>query len=153
MTGVSASSTIGGVLDRGDPERAIDNGDGPERVCELYRAFARRDLAALAQVLAGTVVWVEAGEHAFAGTYRGRDQVADHLAGLVRETRGSYILSLLDVYAASAQRLVVRQREVGQRLGRRLDSESCLLVEVATEGIVGVERFDADISQRNRFFA
>jgi ketosteroid isomerase-like protein len=137
----------------------VTDGDGPQikgpegPVQELYRAFARRDLAAVAGSLTEDVVWVEAGTHPFAGSYLGRDAVVDHLAVLVRETRGSYDLSLVQVYVASEERLIVRHHEAALRRGRRLDHEACLRVDVRSDGIHRVERFDAEVTQRHRFLA
>ena len=133
------------------------NGDSvdplEQRVHLLYAALARRDLADIAGQLASEVVWEDARSRPFGRTYRGRVEVGDHLARLIGETRGSYQLTLLDLYASSAGRFVVRERENGWRRGRHLDQEVCLRLDVAPEGITYLERFDADLSVTSHFFS
>jgi ketosteroid isomerase-like protein len=100
----------------------------------------------LAAQLADDVVWEEPHSHPLGGTYRGRVEVVDHLARLIGETRGSYQLTLLGLYASSAGRFVVRERENAWWKGRRLDQEVCLRVDVSPDGIIHFERFNADLA-------
>ena len=124
-----------------------------QRVHSLYAALARRDLADIAAQLATEVVWEDARSHPFGRTFRGRVQVVDHLARLIGETRGSYQLTIVDLYASSPGRFVVRERENGWRRGRHLDQEVCLRLDVAPEGITYLERFDADLGDASLFFS
>ena len=124
-----------------------------QRVHSLYAALARRDLADIAGQLAREVVWADARSHPLGRTFRGRIQVVDHLARLIGETRGSYQLTIVDLYASSPGRFVVRERENGWRRGRHLDQEVCLRVDVATDGITYLERFDADLGVTSLFFS
>jgi ketosteroid isomerase-like protein len=133
------------------------NGDSvdplEQRVHLLYAALARRDLADLAAQLASEVVWEDARSHPFGSTYRGRVQVVDHLARLIGETQGSYQLTVLDLYASSAGRFVVRERENAWWRGRRLDQEVCLRVDVSPDGITHFERFHADLASTSPFLS
>ena len=133
------------------------NGDSvdplEQRVHLLYAALARRDLADIAAQLASEVVWEDARSHPFGRTFRGRVQVVDHLARLIGETGGSYQLTVVDLYASSPGRFVVRERENGWRRGRHLDQEVCLRLDVAPEGITYLERFDADLGVTSHFFS
>jgi ketosteroid isomerase-like protein len=124
-----------------------------QRVRSLYAALARRDLGEIAAQLAHRVVWEDARFHPSGQTYRGRVQVVDHLARLIGQTGGSYELTVLDLFASSAGRFVVREREIGWRHGRRLDHEVCLRVDVSPDGITYLERFDADLADASRFFS
>ena len=113
-----------------------------QRIRALYGALARRDLADLALQLTGEVVWRESPSRLGDEILRGRVQVVDHLARLVSRSRGSYQLTILDLYAASEGRYVVRELEHGWRLGRRLVHEACLRIDVGSDGITYLERFD-----------
>jgi ketosteroid isomerase-like protein len=140
-------------------ERGVNGANGKvvdpleQRIRSLYGALARRDLAEIATQLAQNVVWEDARSHPMGSTYRGRVPVVDHLAQLIGETRGSYHLTLLDLYASFPGRFVVRERENGWRRGRRLDHEVCLRVDVSPDGITYLERFDADLADASRFFS
>jgi uncharacterized protein len=64
-----------------------------------YAAFAKGDLAALAELIADDVTWHALGVGPLSGTYHGRDAVFNFFARLAEETAGTFRLDVHDVLA------------------------------------------------------
>jgi uncharacterized protein len=64
-----------------------------------YDAFAKGDLAALAELIADDVVWHVQGVGPLSGTYRGRDEVFGFFGRLAEETGGTFRLDVHDALA------------------------------------------------------
>ncbi|MGP0031794.1 MAG: nuclear transport factor 2 family protein [Acidimicrobiales bacterium] len=60
------------------------------QVAQRFLAYiGRPDFAEVLDVLAPKVIYRVVGRHALAGTFSGRDEVADHLADLAVRTKGT----------------------------------------------------------------
>ena len=64
-----------------------------------YEAFAKGDLAALSELLAGNVIWHVQGVGPLSGTYHGRDETFGFFGRLAEETGGTFRLDVHDVLA------------------------------------------------------
>jgi uncharacterized protein len=64
-----------------------------------YEAFAKGDLAALSELLAGNVIWHVQGVGPLSGTYNGRDETFGFFGRLAEETGGTFRLDVHDVLA------------------------------------------------------
>jgi len=64
-----------------------------------YDAFAKADLAALAELIADDVTWHAQGLGPLSGTYHGRDEVLNFFVRLAEETGGTFRLDVHDVLA------------------------------------------------------
>jgi uncharacterized protein len=64
-----------------------------------YDAFAKGDMAALAELIADDVVWHVQGTGPLSGTYHGRDEVFGFFGRLAEETGGTFRLDVHDVLA------------------------------------------------------
>jgi ketosteroid isomerase-like protein len=95
----------------------------------VFDAFRGGDPRALFEVIAEDAVWRVPGTVAVAREYRGRAEIF----GLFRETRrltdGTY-LSELRWALADGDRAVAVYRARGRRLGRELDIDQVLLIEL-----------------------
>jgi uncharacterized protein len=64
-----------------------------------YDAFAKADLATMAEVIADDVTWHVLGVGPLSGTYHGRDEVFGFFGRLAEETGGTFRLDVHDVLA------------------------------------------------------
>ena len=64
-----------------------------------YEAFARGDIAALAELIAADVTWHVAPPGPLSGTYHGRDEVLGFFGRLAEETAGTFRLAVHDILA------------------------------------------------------
>jgi uncharacterized protein (TIGR02246 family) len=103
-------------------------------VRRIFAAFARKEGFALRGLFAEDAVWTVPGQSVMAGTYRGREEIFRFLAGLPKETEGTYGSELRDVLA-SDDRAAALYRARGRRLGRELELDQVLLFRIA-DGLV-----------------
>jgi uncharacterized protein len=85
-----------------------------------YDAFARGDLASLADIFADEIVWHVPPPGPLAGTYRGRDEVFGVFARLAQETGGTFKLAVHDV-VANDEHAVALVTASATRNGKSLD--------------------------------
>ena len=86
-------------------------------VRRIFEAFSRKEGFGLRGLFAEDAVWIVPGRGAMSGTHRGRDEIFRFLAGLLKETDGTYGSTLRDVLASAdrAAALYTAQRhEAGQ---------------------------------------
>jgi len=98
-------------------------------VRRVFAAFLGGDARALFEVIAPDAVWTVPGTAPVSRVYAGREEIF----GLFRETRrltdGTY-RSTLRWALADDHHAVAVYRAVGERLGRRLDIDQVLLIDV-----------------------
>jgi ketosteroid isomerase-like protein len=102
------------------------NVDGIRRV---FAAFTGGDKRALFEVIAPDAVWLVPGTAEVSRVYDGRDQVFELFKETRRLTNGSY-WSQLRWALADDERAVAVYRASGERLGRRLDIDQVLRIEL-----------------------
>ena len=103
-------------------------------VRQIFEAFARKQGFALRGLFADDAVWTVPGRGTMAGVYRGREEIFRFLAGLPKETDGTYTSELRDVLA-SKDRAAAVYRASGMRRGRRLELDQVLLFRIG-DGLV-----------------
>ena len=108
---------------------AVPAAENAEIVRRIFDAFARKQAFALRGLFAEDATWVVPGEGVMAGTFRGREAIFRFLAGLPRETDGTYGSRLIDVLA-SEDRAAALYRAFGERRGKRLDLDQVLLFRI-----------------------
>jgi len=64
-----------------------------------YEAFAKGDLATLAELMADGIIWHVLGAGPLSGTYHGREEVFGFFGRLAEETGGTFRLDVHDVLA------------------------------------------------------
>ena len=90
------------------------------RVRSTYEAFARGDMATLADVFAEDMVWHFPGNHPLAGDHKGRDAVFSILAKSGEMSGGTFNIELHDVLANDDHAVAI-QLETGSRGGKQLN--------------------------------
>jgi uncharacterized protein len=119
----------------------------------LFDAFARRDVAVVAELLGEDVVWTVPGEVPVAGEHRGRRPVVRFLGQTSRLTEGSY-RSELRYALGGDDRAVAVYRATGRRPdGRTLDLDQILLCRVEDGQLVEVTAVPTDQAAFEAFWA
>src|SRR5262245_5810568 len=108
--------------------------DNEALVRRLFEAFARNEALALRGLFADDAVWTVPGRGVMAGVHRGRDQIFRFLAGLPKETDGTYGTMLRDVLA-SDERAAALYTARGTRRGRTIELDQVLLFRIE-DGLV-----------------
>lgn len=112
-----------------DPEEHV------QRVCDLYAAFGRGDIAAVRAAFADDVVWHEAGRHEHSGTYHGIDEALNAIVGSVPQTWQSFSLDLHDVLSNGAHTVALANWQgTSKRDGQGYSGHSVLVAHVDNAG-------------------
>jgi ketosteroid isomerase-like protein len=109
-------------------------------VRRVFDAFGGGDKRALLELIAPDAVWVVPGETPMSRTYDGRDEIFHLFRETRRLTGGSYRSELRWALADDAHATAV-YRATGERLGRTLDIDQALLIDLRGglwHGIVAV---------------
>jgi uncharacterized protein len=119
----------------------------------LFEAFAARDVAVVAELLAEDVVWTVPGDVPVAGEHRGRRPVVRFLGQTSRLTEGTY-RSKLHYALGGDDRAVAVYRATGRRAdGRTLDLDQILLCRVEDGQLVEVTAVPTDQAAFEAFWA
>jgi uncharacterized protein len=102
------------------------NLDGIRRV---FAAFGDGDKRALFEVIAPDAVWTVPGTTPMSQVYRGRERIFELFKETRRLTGGTY-RSGLRWATADADHAAAVYRASGERLGRRLDIDQVLLIDL-----------------------
>jgi uncharacterized protein len=116
--------------------------DSKERLIRaFYAARARRDWAAVRELLAADVIWHEAGDQDYSGDHCGNDEVTALLRRLVEVTEGSFALEPLDLIA-TAEHVAINVRWSAERSGTRVEGNDLAVYRIAGEKIAAAWFFD-----------
>ena len=118
----------------------------------IFDAFARKEGFALRDCFAEDAVWHVPGESIMSGTYQGRTEIFRFLAGLPKETDGTYGSRLIDVLA-SENRAAALYRAFGERNGLALDIDQLLLFTIRNGLVAEVLALPNDPAAFERFWA
>ncbi len=112
-------------------------------VRDFYAARARRDWAAVREMLTEDVAWHELGpEQDYSGDHRGREQVAALLEELVRVTGGTFSLEPKD-FIATSEHVATNVRWDAERGGTRVEGNDLAVFRIA-EGKIAEAWFFPD---------
>jgi uncharacterized protein len=118
-----------------------------------YQAFNEADLAALDALFADDATWTTPGASSAAGTARGKDAVFAHFGRYGGETEGTFRAELATVFESDDGRVVGLHRNVGQRNGKQLNTDCCIVFEVEDGQIKsGTEHF-LDLHNWDQFWS
>jgi ketosteroid isomerase-like protein len=100
-----------------------------ETVHRVFTALNAHDFPALAKLLHADVAWYIAGRSAVAGEAVGRDAVFARFAHYIRDSSGSFHVSLKKVLHSADGRVVAIHHDSGQRNGKRLNAGCCTVFD------------------------
>jgi uncharacterized protein len=95
----------------------------------VFDAFAAGDVPALSEAFAEDAVWRVAGSSPMSRVYDGRDEIFHLFRETRRRTDGTYRTELR-WSLADGDHAVAVYRATGRRLGRELDIDQVLLIEL-----------------------
>lgn len=95
-----------------------------------YAAFGAGDMKTLTEIFDEKASWHTPGKSPIAGDYRGRDAVFAQFGKYGGETTGTFKATLKTVLATDDGRVVGIHHNSGERNGKRLDTDCCLVFEI-----------------------
>lgn len=108
-----------------------------ERIArELWRAVSRGDVEDIEQLFREDLLWHASGRGPRAGTFEGRDEVLDYLAGLGEDTE-RFDSTLEDVLVGSDYTALVF-RVAGQRGDQQIETGFVMLLRIAANQVAEV---------------
>ena len=108
-----------------------------------YDAFNAADIDTLTELFDESVAWHLPGRSSMAKDYQGRDATLTYFGQLGQETGGTFQAELEQLFAGPDGRVIGLQRSTGERDGKRLDVEDCIVFELKDGKVVdGREHFE-----------
>ena len=99
-------------------------------VRRAYEAFNTADMATLTEAFAENASWHTPGQSPIAGDYVGRDAVFGQFGRYGGETAGTFRAELRNVFAADDGRVIGFHHNSGERDGKKLDVDCCIVFEL-----------------------
>lgn len=124
-----------------------------ETVSRGYDAFNAGDREGLERLFAPEAHWHSAGTNRMSGDYNGRDNVLDHFADLGRETKGHFSAELESLAESDDGRVIAIHHNHGERSGRKLDAEGCIVFTLKNGQIVDGREYFEDTAKLDEFWA
>ena len=107
-----------------------------------YEAFNTGDVETLLGMFDENASWHTPGRGSLAGDHVGRDATVAYFGELGAQTNGTFQATLVQLTAGD-DRVIGIHRNTGERNGKQLDIECCLVFELKDGKIVdGSEHFD-----------
>jgi ketosteroid isomerase-like protein len=108
-----------------------------------YDAFNAADVDTLTELFDESIAWHLPGRSSMAKDYQGRDATLTYFGQLGEETGGTFQAELDQLFAGPDGRVIGLQRSTGERDGKRLDVEDCIVFELKDGKVVdGREHFE-----------
>ena len=104
--------------------------ENAEIVRRGYAAFNAADLETLAKLFDEDASWHTPGRGILAGDQKGRDATFAHFGRYAAETGGTFRAELRYVTADDQGRVIAMHRNTGQRNGKHLDVDCCIVFEI-----------------------
>ena len=123
-----------------------------EGVRRVFSAFLGGDTRALLDVIAEDAVWVVPGSTPVSGLYDGRPRIFELFRETRRLTGGTYRSELRWALADDVHAIAV-YRARGRRLGRELDIDQVLLIDVEDRCWKRIVALPTDAAAFNAFWA
>ena len=117
-----------------------------------YEAFAKGDMATLADVLDENMVWHTSGNNPLAGEYKGRDAVFKMFAQLVELSGGTFRNEPHDILA-NDEHAVALTRETARRQGKQLDEPSIQVYHIRDGKVTEAWSFEYDSRRYDEFWS
>lgn len=118
-----------------------------------YAAFNAADIATLSVLVSENASWHTPGRSRIAGDHIGRDAVFAQFGRYGGETNGTFRADLKQVFGSDNGRVVALHHNSGERNGRRLDSDCCIVFQVEKGRIVSGREHFFDLHNWDAFWA
>ena len=127
--------------------------DNAELVRRGYEAFNEADIATLAEILDENASWSTPGRSPLAGEYQGRDAVFAQFGRYGGGTGGTFRADLKQVFTSDDGYVIGLHHNSGERNGKRLDTDCCIVFEVENARIVSGREHFFDLDSWDEFWA
>ncbi|MGD9903963.1 MAG: nuclear transport factor 2 family protein [Dehalococcoidia bacterium] len=118
-----------------------------------YAAFNAADIATLTALMPEHASWHTPGRSRIAGDHIGRDAVFAQFGRYGGETNGTFRADLKQVFGSDDGRVVAIHHNSGERNGKRLDSDCCIVFQVENGQMVSGREHFFDLYNWDAFWA
>ncbi len=118
-----------------------------------YVAFNQADVGTLTELLDENASWCTPGRSPVAGQYQGRDAVLAQFGRYARDTGGTFTADLKQVFTSDDGRVIGLHRNGGERSGRRLDTDCCIVFEIVDGCVVSGREHFFDLANWDEFWS
>jgi uncharacterized protein len=95
-----------------------------------YQAFNTADMKTLTELFDENASWHTPGQGPLAGDRKGREAVFAQFGRYGGETKGTFRAELKNVFADDDGRVIATHHNVGERAGKHLDVDCCLVFQI-----------------------
>ena len=127
--------------------------ENAELVRRGYEAFNSGDMATLTELFDESASWHTPGRGSLAGDHEGRDAAFAYFGQLGEQTGGTFKAELRFVTADDEGRVVGIHHTSGERDGRHLDVDCCLVFEIKDGRIVDGREHFGDLYAWDEFWS
>ncbi|MDH4177994.1 MAG: nuclear transport factor 2 family protein [Thermoleophilia bacterium] len=118
-----------------------------------YAAFNTADMDTLTELIDENASWHTPGRSPIAGDYRGRDAVFGQFGRYGGETVGTFKAELEQVFTGEDGRVIGLHHNSGERNGKRLDTDCCIVFEIEDGRITSGREHFFDLDNWDQFWA
>jgi ketosteroid isomerase-like protein len=118
-----------------------------------YAAFNAADLEALAEIFDEQASWHTPGRSPIAGDHEGRNAVFAQFGRYGGETGGTFKATLKDVFSSEDGRVIGMHHNSGEREGKQLDVDCCIVFELRDGRIVSGREHFYDLHSWDEFWS
>jgi ketosteroid isomerase-like protein len=129
---------------------------GNENVATMrraYEAFNTGDINTLTELFDESAAWHLPGRSRFADDYQGRDATLAYFGQLAQETGGTFQAELQHLLADGEDRVIGIQRSSGDRGGKHLDVDNCIVFQLKNGRITDGREHFHDLYAWDEFWA
>lgn len=127
--------------------------DNAELVRRGYAAFNAADIATLTELMDENASWHTPGRSPIAGDYLGRDAVFGQFGRYGADTGGTFKAVLKQVFTSPDGRVIGLHHNSGERNGKRLDTDCCVVFEVENGRVISGREHFFDLDNWDDFWS
>ena len=118
-----------------------------------YRAFKEADVDTLSGLFTDDAAWTTPGRSGIAGTARGKDAVLAQFGRYHGETQGTFRADLTSVCEGEDGRVIALHHNTGERNGKQLDADCCIVFEIQGGRVTAATEFYFDVHGWDQFWS
>ncbi|MGL6268023.1 MAG: nuclear transport factor 2 family protein [Chitinophagaceae bacterium] len=118
-----------------------------------YAAFNSADMNALNQIFHDNSSWHTPGKSSIGGYRKGKENVFAQFGRYGGETNGTFKATLKNLAICDDGRIVGVHRNSGERNGKKLEVDCCIVFEVKDEQIISGKEYFFDLNAWDEFWS
>ena len=118
-----------------------------------YQAFNAADVDTLSRLFADDATWTTPGRSGVAGTARGKEAVMAQFGRYGSETHGTFKANLIAIFEADDGRVVGLHHNVGERNGKVLATDCCVVFELEDGKVTAGTEYFFDLHDWDEFWS